>query len=189
MKTHRVTQHLDQTEATIIKLPTKGRGTSENEKTEENQSLTKERKEITHQKTIEITTGTSYSMGVTVFDGCRKVGDPASVGPQIWTGPAVEGGRMTADECLTTLPRPVYLHPPDGATRTEVGRFFTAQGLTGTHWAQGAHLVPNYPEEGTEANPSNLLRCSPTHAHICTSATSQITSRHIRSNFSCAVLI
>lgn len=40
----------------------------------------------------------------------------ASLGPQTWAEPAVEGGRTTVDESLTALPRPVYLRPPDGAT-------------------------------------------------------------------------
>lgn len=51
----------------------------------------------------------------------------ASLGPRIWAEPAVEGGRMTVDESLTALPRPVYpVHPPDGATCTEGGASFTS---------------------------------------------------------------
>lgn len=42
----------------------------------------------------------------------------ASLGPQIWTEAAVEGGRTTVDESLTALPGPVYFHPPGGATCT-----------------------------------------------------------------------
>ena len=91
----------------------------------------------------------------------------ASLGPEIWAKPAVEGGRTTTDESLTALPRPVYLRPPDGVTCMEDGA--SAQGLAGAHQTpqllltQGAHLVSSNPEEGTEAT---LATCRGALPHI-----------------------
>lgn len=56
----------------------------------------------------------------------------ASLGPRIWAEPAVEGGGTTVDESLTALPRPVYLHPPDGATCTGGGPLSHLR--TGPRW-------------------------------------------------------
>lgn len=105
-----------------------------------------------------------------MFYGCRGVDDLASLGLLIWTGPAVEGGRMTADESLTALPRPVYLHPPDGATRTEAG--LLSHLCTGPHWGSSNSSAAPYSRSPSGAkqprgrnwgNTSNLLRCPPTH--------------------------
>lgn len=105
-----------------------------------------------------------------MFYGYRGVGDFASLGPLIWTGPAVEGGGTTADESLTALTRPVYLHPPDGATCTEAG--LLSHLCTGPHWGSSNSSAASYswspsgakqPGGRNWGNTSNLLWCPPTH--------------------------
>lgn len=75
---------------------------------------------------------------------------------------------MTADESLTALPGPVSLHPPDGATCTEVG--LRSHLCTGPH--RGSSNPSAAPYSGSPSgakqsggrNTSNLLWCPPTHA-------------------------
>lgn len=91
-------------------------------------------------------------------------------------------------------PAKACIPPPPWWSYIRRGLFhITEQGLARAHQTPlllltQAHLVPNNPEEGTKAT---LATSSPkhTHTHICTSAPLQITSLHIRSNFSCDVLI
>lgn len=99
----------------------------------------------------------------------------ASLGPRIRAEPAVEGGSTTVDESLTTLPRPVYLHPPDGATCMEGGPLSHLR--TGPHWGSsnssaapqlGSPSGAKQPGGRNWGNASNLLRCPPTHTHTYT---------------------
>lgn len=99
----------------------------------------------------------------------------ASLGPCVWAKPAVEGGRTTADESLTALPRVVYPTPPTSVElhvqRAGLLSQLLTQGLAGAHQTpqllltQGVHLVPNKPAGWHRGN---WLRCPFLHVNACT---------------------
>lgn len=99
----------------------------------------------------------------------------ASLGPRIWAEPAVEGGRMTVDESLTALPRPVSLRPlleqhalkegPLSHLRTEP-RWGSSNSSAVPR--QGAHLVPSNPEDGAAVTLGTCRGCALPHAHAHT---------------------